>query len=300
MSIKITSNGTGAHDGIASQILCKLNALMFASFYGYDYVNIPFDDSFIKGNGPHRFGIYSTALQNLYFDFPGFEKVNPLTLNYDEIKLINFNDDYRQLSNPAEIRTALNKFIVDNSNSFKIFSLDNFFTIFNDKTWLYNKISRGRNLVVNPEFLSKNFHIGDDLKICVHIRRGDAVSSPSNQFRLNSIDYFNNVVLKVMAILNSRGVKFKINVHSEGLSENLDFEYEYIESPNPVYSFNDFLDADLIIASKSSHSSVPGMLMGQPVIYPSDSWFAPLPHWISADSAGVFDENMLILQLAGY
>jgi len=61
-SVIIASTGTGSTDGLASKLLCKLNALIFAKYFGYTYVDIPFDDFLIKGNSEHRYGEYSTAL----------------------------------------------------------------------------------------------------------------------------------------------------------------------------------------------------------------------------------------------
>ena len=298
--IKITSTGTGNHDGLASQLLCKLNAVMYASYFGYQYVDIPFDDFLIAGNGGHRYGYYSTALQNLIFTFPGFEKVDPLSSVYERLKVIDFNEVLGKVNGFVETSNYINSQIDLFSKDFDVFVLNGFSSLFSDKTYLYNKISGGMNFVIDPTFLNKRFALSEKFKICVHIRRGDITAHEVNYHRIIPVQYFNEVVKSVKEILLDKGVDFFINLHIEGDSEEFSHEHIKFQELNPMASFFDFLSADLIVSSKSSHSTVPAMLSGKMMIYPNDSWLTTLPEWISADKDGVFDKSKFSALIKNY
>jgi hypothetical protein len=289
--IKIGSTGTGSTDGLASQLLCKINILMFASYYGYQYIEIPFDDSYIKGNSGHRFGAYSTALQNIIFSFPGFEKIDPLSTQYDRVKIISLKDVDNKIDGVANQRIYINEIIKNEQCDFDIFVLNGFFNLFKDKTYLFNKLSRGKQVVVDPSFLNKSLMLSEVFKICLHIRRGDILNHEINRHRIIPLEYFDQVLMNVKKILIDEKIPFQIYLHTEGELENFNHDYIRFSETNPISSFCDFLTADLIISSKSSHSNVPGMISGQLMIYPHDSWFPPLPHWISADQAGNFNSQ---------
>ena len=293
-NIKIGSTGTGSTDGLASQLLCKINVLMFASYYGYQYIEIPFDDSYIRGNSGHRFGAYSTALQNLVFSFPGFEKIDPLSMKYDRVKKISLENIDKNVNGIPSLRNHINEIIDSENNNYDLFVLDGFTNLFADKTYLFNKISRGKQIVVDPLFANKPFKLSETFKICIHIRRGDILNHEINAFRIIPLNYFDTVLTNVKKILVSENIYFEITLHTEGVLENFSHDYFMFPDPNPIASFCDFLTADLIISSKSSHSNVPGMISGQMMIYPKDSWFPPLPHWIAADAEGHFNEKDFI------
>jgi hypothetical protein len=112
--------------------------------------------------------------------------------------------------------------------------------------------------------------------------------------------YFNAVTNSVKEVLKELNIDFYINLHIEGDAEG--FEHEHIKAgeKNPIASFCDFLDADLVISSKSSHSTVPVILSGKLMIYPDDSWFAPLPSWVSANKEGAFDRSKFINVIKNY
>ena len=298
--IKIASTGTGSTDGLASQLLCKLNAVMFASYFGYQYVDIPFDDCFIKGNSGHRYGEYSTALQNIIFSFPGFSKIHPLVDAYEKIKIIDIRDVMKKIKGLNETRIYINEEISLHSKNYDIFVLNGFSNLFADKTFLYNKISRGMNLIIDPLFLSRELIISDKFKICVHIRRGDILTHEVNHNRIIPVEYFNKVVDQVKEILNQQNIEYFINLHIEGDPDGFLHENNKFDDVNPIKSFFDFITADLVISSKSSHSSVPAMLSGKLMIYPNDTWMPSLPGWISADKDGKFDTNKFLNLLINY
>lgn len=298
--IKIASTGTGSTDGLASQVLCKLNVAMFAGYYGYEYIDIPFDDSIIKGNNQHHYGDYSTALQNIFFSFPGYRKINPLGDVYENIKIIELSKIDPKPSSIDELRLAINFLITSESSNYELFILNGFHNLFHDKGFLYNRVSRGMNLVIDPLYSHSNLNLNDKLKICVHIRRGDITTHEVNFSRIIPMNYFNNVVDSVKKVLFNHGVEFFINLHIEGDSDGFAHQHTKFIDGNPIDSFFDIYSADLVISSKSSHSTVPSYLSGKLMIYPSDTWMTILPGWISADKDGFFDESKFITSLKNY
>ena len=300
MKIKIGSTGTGSTDGLASQLLCKLNAIIFAGYSGYQYVDIPFDDYLIKGNSGHRYGEYSTALQNLAFNFPGFEKIDPLISVYERLKVIDIRDILDKVEGHEAMRNYLNSQIISMKNEFDTFVLNGFANLFSDKTYLYNKISRGANLVIDPIILNKNLVLSDKIKVAVHIRRGDILDHEINYNRIIPLEYFNNVVSSIKQVLEQSNIDYFLSLHIEGSSEGFVHNHVKFIDDNPIASFIDLFTADIVVASKSSHSSVPAMISGKIMIYPDDTWFAPLPGWISAGKDGNFDETKLKEQLKIY
>ena len=298
--IKIASTGTGSTDGLASQLLCKLNAAMFASYFGYQYIDIPFDDYLIKGNSGHRYGEYSTALQNLVFSFPGFEKIDPLSSVYQRLKVIDIREILGKIDGHQAMREYLNSQITLLAGDYDIFVLNGFANIFSDKTYLYNRISKGTNLVIDPIFLNKNIVLSEKLKIAVHIRRGDILSHEVNKERIIPMEYFNNVMDKIKMVLTECNLEYSLSLHIEGNSDGFNHDHVKFQDENPISSFMDLFNSDLIVSSKSSHSSVPPMLSGKIMIYPNDSWFAPLPGWLPADKEGNFDAEKLAILLKDF
>jgi hypothetical protein len=294
--VLISSIGTGNHDGLASQLLCKLNAIMFSKYFGYKYVDIPFDDFILKGNGGHRYGNYSTALQNIIFTFPGFEKLNPLGLVYDGLKVIDFNPVVGKYHGFDSISNYIKEEMENSDDTQNTFVLNGFSNLFSDKTYLYKKISKGINLIIDPKYTNDSLSLSSKFKVSVHVRRGDITTNEVNHHRIIPMDYFNVVVGSVKEVLLKKQIDFEINLHMEGLNEGAEqFTHDHTQfnSLNPTSSFYDLFTSDLIISSKSSHSTVPGILSGGIVIYPVDSWMPALPDWIPADKAGFFDKSAL-------
>ena len=165
MRPKIASTGTGSTDGLASQLLCKINALLFAKNHNFKFVHLPFDDSFIRGNSGHRYGDFSTAFQNIAFTFPESELINPISLNLQNIKrlcasnvpkngtLFYGQDNFFLEPNLsiAEVHSKILDFINKNSRA-ELIILDGFSNIFTNNPENYLAISSPTQIVIDPKF----------------------------------------------------------------------------------------------------------------------------------------------------
>ena len=313
--MNIASTGSGSTDGMATQILSRLNIAIFAEAYGFDYLHIPFDE-YIRGNNAHKFGEFSTALQNLAFNFPPYEDINPISLDYANcIRLCASHAPrngalYDALDTqfvPDDIKGNLNirNYLFQFKNEYleKLVILDGFWNLFSDTPYVYQKFIK-KNALLNPKFLKnanpplndKNEGINclEGLKIAVHIRRGD-VSRSKNEDRFIDIDYFNNVMKQVIGVLNSKSIKHDVWLHSEEEIVGAEFPFNPVYDPNPIKSFIDIYNSDIVIGSRSSHSSVPPLISGSLGIFPEDSWLPCLPSWIKAKKGtGEFDIDILI------
>lgn len=275
--IKISSTGTGGHDGVGSHLLSRINIILFAHYFGYDYVDIPFDDSCVKGNSGHKFGDFSTALQNLAFVFNGYEKIDPLGIDYKKIlrlchpKCPRDGALYHNQNNTflpddgcsiADLRLRINQFIRSHEED-QVYILDGFSNLFADIPHVYNYLSRGRQVVIDQDMLNKNLlskptpdSPASDLNIAVHIRRGD-ITKNTNSYAYLPTEYFNGVVKSLAQILDEHNISYKVAVHCEDLLDDCTFDHEFLREENPIKSFIKLSQADIVVSSYSSHSSVP-------------------------------------------
>ena len=316
MKPKIASTGTGSTDGLASQLLCKINAMLFASNHNFEYVHLPFDDSFIKGNSGHRYGDFSTAFQNIVFTFPDSELINPISLNLKGVKrlcssnvarngtLYHGQDNYFLEPNLSieEVHLKILEFIDKNSDC-ELIILDGFSSIFTKDPANYLSISNPTQKVINPKFNffnHNNYHKSpDELLISFHVRRGD-VDKEKYPDRYLSDEYFDAIGSQLESYLSTRMVSYKIFVHTEDEGLKLNFQHLLVTDRNPIRSFVNLSTSDIVVGSRSAHSSVPSIVSGSLALVPSRNWLPCLPHWIKVEDSGKFNPTLLDEYLDNY
>jgi hypothetical protein len=248
-------------------------------YYDYEYVDIPFDDTYIKGNGGHRFGLLSTTLQNQVFTFPGFRKINPINFSYSDLKSFDLS------SAPNGYSHVDIKNIVDSCES-QLILLNNFSKLFIGEKNFYDRL---RLLpILDPSVQASLYRPKDVLKLVVHIRRGDIMRHDFNSHRIMPLEYFNNLVGAVELELRKNNIKYNIHLHCED-DVCLDFDYIRYSSESPIDSFLDICSADIVISSKSAHSIVPCFLNGCLHLYPEDSWLPICSDWFVVSKNSTFD-----------
>ena len=307
--IKIASTGTGSTDGLASQLLCKINILLFAQYNDFDYVNLPFDDSFILGNSGHRYGNFSTAFQNIVFSFPESEIVNPLSLNIKKIKrlcssavqkngTLFYGQDNTFLPSDLSLEKTnaeILSFITKNSDA-ELIIIDGFPNLYINNKNNYLDISRPTQRVIDPSYnyfswggYSKN---PNEIIVSFHVRRGD-VNQENYPDRFLQDSYFNNLALKLETYFKSRNIRYKIFVHSEDESLKLSFDNILVVDPNPIRSFVNLSASDIVVCSRSAHSSVPPLVSGCLALIPELNWLPSLPGWIKVNKYSEFNFDLL-------
>lgn len=284
---KVACMGTGSTDGLASQLLSKMNIILLSMQYGYQYVEIPFDDSYIKGNSGHRYGQFSTTLQNQAFDFSSFEKIHPLMFGYDKCKIINSSEGGRDY------------LLTQIESSSELIIANNFNNLFADDPKVYSLLNKVN--IVNSKLLPALYSKKNRLKVAVHVRRGDIMLHEVNFNRIIDNRYFEVVVNRLIDILKILDLDYDLILHCEDdISLDFNSSYQKFVNENPIASFMDLVTADVIVSSKSSHSTVPSMLSGGVNIYPHDTWMVRCPGWIKADANGAFDSEQLRSRLTSY
>ena len=99
---------------------------------------------------------------------------------------------------------------------------------------------------------------------------------------------------QVTGVLDDKDIKYQVWLHSEEEIIGAEFPFTPVYDPNPVRSFIDIYNSDIIVGSRSSHSSVPPLISGALCIIPEDSWLPSLPSWIRArKDSGEFDADAL-------
>lgn len=165
------------------------------------------------------------------------------------------------------------------------------------------------------------------LDVSVHVRRGELLVLDSH--RMLSDDFYLSVLVGLIKILKDLGVKYRIRVHSETTSGNLDVLGEspgilnripvkktvnfgadrfapYLALENvelclneaPLAALLNMANADVLVGSKSSLSYVAAFAGRNTLSFFPAFWHALLPHWILCDGiTGQFDHRAVLSRL---
>ena len=93
--------------------------------------------------------------------------------------------------------------------------------------------------------------------------------------------------------LSSMNVSYKIFVHTEEKNLQLNFEHVLVTDPNPIRSFVNLSNSDIVVGSRSAHSSVPSIVSGSLALVPARNWLPCPSHWIKVTDSGSFDLTLL-------
>lgn len=134
--------------------------------------------------------------------------------------------------------------------------------------------------------------------IAIHARRGDIVigqtnNDPNLTMRWSSNDYFVNVLRNALNAIVKTDKPIHIYLFSQGkMSDFSEFtkfaNVHYCLDMDPQLTFLSFINADLLITSKSSFSYKPALISDNIKISPSDFWhsYPEMSKWILADKQG--------------
>jgi hypothetical protein len=137
------------------------------------------------------------------------------------------------------------------------------------------------------------------LTIGVHIRRGDYVTLGIPV--LISTSLFNKVVSEVTAVLDARGISYKVQIFTQG--DLCDFDVPGVETfsdVDAIWSMQQMIEADIFIMSTSFFSYVAATISDGIKIgggFPDGSSASPLSGWIIVNSNGEFDRMAFEAQL---
>jgi hypothetical protein len=141
-----------------------------------------------------------------------------------------------------------------------------------------------------PEFRRKYYsnkspRRNEVLIVGVHVRRGDITSSRPDRWTSTSL--IAETIGKVRAVLDAHFTKYKICVFSEG--DDADFAKldapgaEFFLDADPIWSMQEFIEADILIMSKSSFSYVSALISDGIKIYEPLEGYPPMSSWVMSD-----------------
>jgi hypothetical protein len=148
-----------------------------------------------------------------------------------------------------------------------------------------------------PEFRRKYYSNKSPIQnevftICVHIRRGNITAS-----MFTSTSIFMKIVSEVTAVLDARGINYKVQIFTQGGLCDFDAPgVEIFSDVDAIWSMQQLIEADIFIMSKSYFSYVAAMISDGIKILQGD-YLIPLSGWIIADSNGEFDRIVFEAQL---
>ena len=125
------------------------------------------------------------------------------------------------------------------------------------------------------------------LQLCVHIRRGDVDAINTNSFRYSSNTHILKNVVKVLEFFKKYNIDCKVYIYSQG--EEKDFlEFKELNATfclneDEFTTFDDLVNADILVTAKSSFSYVAGLL-NKGIVFYEPFWHQPLPSWINITS----------------
>jgi hypothetical protein len=112
-------------------------------------------------------------------------------------------------------------------------------------------------------YLDKSPRTTHEVTVAVHIRRGD-VSAHDNSTLYTSTGKVLRMASEVKSIVESHKVPFNIRVYSQGdiadFAELLPLGVEFFLDADPIWTMQELIEADILIAAKSNFSHYAGVI----------------------------------------
>lgn len=151
-----------------------------------------------------------------------------------------------------------------------------------------------------PEFrrkyyLNKSPRTSDLVTVAVNIRRGE-VSAHQHSSMYTSSEKIVQLARTLKAILDSQGVAFSLRVYGQGtnaeFAELFPLGAEFFLNADPIWTFQELVEADILIVSKSCFSHYAGLICDGIKIFEEPLKRMPataLEDWLPCQSDGSLD-----------
>ncbi len=272
-NVRITA--AGKSDGAGAQGLSQVSAIAYASVLGLEYIHSPF-----------RFVCHVEG--------PPVQWAQSWETNF------NFGDGYRSIDTCGLPVFPLGDFLKDRSLWKKdcVVQLIHYQHWTNSNTWAYAAVAPS----LRASYYRKNLRKPNEkLVVAVHVRRGDVSASRFAHTHYTPNPPIVAALRRIIAILRQRGEEPSIQIHSQGKLEDfpefLDLDAEFHLNRPAIFSFNQLVEADILIMARSAFSFLAGILSDGLKLY-DPFQEQPLPDWIVRDRVGNFDELAFNEQLA--
>jgi hypothetical protein len=138
----------------------------------------------------------------------------------------------------------------------------------------------------------------DVVEVCAHLRRGGDVSveNPETAYRYVANDPTANAICAAQSVLKEIGLTSRVRLFSQGDEADFaslrDLGFELCLNTPAIPTFRAFVEADILIMTKSSFSYAAAILNGGVKLYDRFAR-APMSKWIVRESDGSFDRGQL-------
>jgi hypothetical protein len=248
----------GLHgEGAASQALLTMHAITFARASGLRYVHMPFRSIAHADRPMAEWSAGWEAMFNLGAGEAGFDgnrsKSVNFSYNFPELQLC-----FGWLTREDELRNHFIACLPD----------------FRRKYYL-NKTAR------------KN----DEIAVAVHVRRGDVGPDQSSLF--TSTDIVVRTATQVKSILESRGLRYRLAVYSQGKTSEFqafsELDAELFLNVDAIWTMQELIEADVLIMAKGTFSYYAGLISDGVKIAEPFHW--PLENCLLSAPDGSFDRE---------
>jgi hypothetical protein len=263
----------GRYDGAGSQALARMSAICIARKYGLTYVHTPFLLMQHNEGPPDHWATTWERMLNLGH---GEESVAECRLPRMEID--EFMAGRRWWSSPCLLSIGHMSRIADRMP-------DAYLDVIPQ---LRNKYY----LDAPPRARS------DVVEVCAHLRRGGDVSAenPDTAYRYVANDPTARAICATQSVLKEIGLTSRVRLFSQGDETDFaslrDLGFELCLNTPAIPTFRAFVEADILIMTKSSFSYAAAILNGGVKLYDRFAR-APMSEWIVRESDGSFDRDQL-------
>lgn len=252
---------TGKTDGIGAQVQAIFSTMLFAQEFGMTYVHTPFDK--VWGSGDAK-------------EWEDFFNLGKSEIAIDDIDTGSLNVVY--IDQPLFIRFKPNTlYVVQHCHSFADSG---------SNARLYSNIvdrlvEKYRS---SPKEKDQLFNKSEKVNIAIHVRRGDVSETGIHSERYTNNLHYKSLLNSLIKMLNELKIGSSIHLYSQGSAKDFydleDFNIHYHLDECVFTTFDNIVEADVIIMSKSTFSYTAALLSKAIIIY-EPFWHKPLQKWIS-------------------
>ena len=263
----------GRHDGAGSQALARMSAICIARKYGLTYVHTPFLLMQHNEGPPDQWAVTWERMLNL-----GHGENRVVECSLPRVEIDEFMADRRWWSTACLLSIGHMSRIVDRMPDAYLDVIPQL-----RKKYYLDAPSRGRSDVV---------------EVCAHLRRGGDVSveNPDTAYRYVANDPTARAICAAQSVLKEIGLTSRVRLFSQGDEADFaslrDLGFELCLNTPAIPTFRAFVEADILIMTKSSFSYAAAILNGGVKLYDRFAR-APLSEWIVRESDGSFDRDQL-------
>jgi hypothetical protein len=271
----------GRNDGMGSQALARMSAICLAKRYGLTYVHTPFlamqHAEGLQTTSPYEASEEWAATWERILNL-GHNEVNAAECELPRVEIEDFIADQKWRSSPCLLSAGYFSMIIDGMPD------------------AYHAVTESLRAKYFTGIAQKRQSTA--IEVCAHLRRGVDVrpDNPDTAYRYVANDAMAKSILMTQSILKDLGLTSRARLFSQGDERDFDSFQElgfelHLNTP-AISTFREFVEADVLIMTKSSFSYVAALLSDGVKLYDRFAR-SPLSDWIVRENDGSFDQAKL-------